>query len=250
MAEVLCFPSFHAETLLRVTEKSDKTTFRLLTFSSRLWYSEEGKEPRRFQETVAVSADQANRFWESMSSLNPRALCPRKAFGLDGMSISATYRQGESESHFETWRPAPESPEGEYVGLIYRLAWEVVQTETSIERLEHLHQYLQLGLPARVIEGDVKCLRLFGSLTSLNESALRTTFESLDRDDPLLVDMTNLEGMGTLLYSAFLEFSPRHALLAWAVSKNARQHIELMGIDNPILFDSVADAAEWLRQHQ
>lgn len=248
MAEVLCFPSFHAETLLRVTESPNGTAFRLSTFSSSLWYSEDGKEPRRFQETVEVSPDQAGRFWESMTALDPASLCPKKALGLDGMSISATYRDGEAESQFETWCPAPESPEGQYVGLIYRLAWEVVQADTSIERLEHLHGYLRLGLPARVIDGELKCLRLFGSLSSSDEPALRRTFESIDGDKPLLVDMTNFHGMGTLLYPAFVDFASGRTHLVWAVSKSARQHIDSMGINEQVLFDSVADAVEWIRK--
>lgn len=255
-AEVLCFPSFHAETFLRVAETSDGTTFHQSTFSSSFWRwyldcrANDFEVPTQFQETIAVPFEQADAFWKLMTSLNPASVRPKKVLGLDGMSIIAAYQDWAAESEFESWSPDPTSPEGEYLGLIYRLGWEVLRNETSIERLEGLHGYLRLGLSARIIPGEVKCLRLFGSLTSSDERALRKVFESLPKEEPLLVDMTNFDGMGTLLFPAFVDFSSGHNQLAWAVSKDARRYIEAMKMQEPVLFDTVAEATRWLRERR
>ena len=250
LAEVLCFPSFHAETLLQVTERLEGTTFRLFTFSSSLWYSDEGKEPTRYQESIPVPQDLAELFWASIENLNPASIQHANAIGLDGMSVNAAYRHGKTETDFEAWSPAPESAPGRYICLIYDLAWKVVNKQLSIERLEQLHGYLQLGLSARVIDGEVKCLRLFGSLSSNDEEALRTMFSSFGQDEPLLIDMTNFDGTGTLLYTVFIEFASHRQNVAWAASKSARTHIDSMGLTAPKVFETTDDAVEWLREHK
>lgn len=100
MAEVLCFPSFHPEALLRVANTAAGTTFRLATFTSSLWYSEpeeaKGECPERVQEVAAVSPESAVRFWNSIDELKPEAIRPDNAIGADGMSVRASYHQGET----------------------------------------------------------------------------------------------------------------------------------------------------------
>ena len=166
IAEALCFPSFYAETLLRVTERRDGTTFRLFSFTSNLWYSDEGKEPTRLQETVPFPEDQADQFWTSIENLNLSSIQPDTSMRDDGMSVNALYRHEENTTRFEIRCPDPHSPHSRVMDLIYSLAWSVLKSQVSIERLEQLHGYLTDELPARGIEGDVKCLRLFGSMAS------------------------------------------------------------------------------------
>src|SRR5205085_10583472 len=91
-------------------------------------------------------------------------------------------------------------------------------------------------------------LRIFGSLSSSHRKALRSLFSSLPSEEPLVVDMTNFDGMGTLLYPAFVEFATSGRRLAWAASSSARRHAESMGLAQPHVFDRVEDAVEWVAQ--
>ncbi len=59
------------------------------------------------------------------------------------------------------------------------------------------------------------------------------------------MDMTNLDGMDTLLYPAFVEFASGRRL-AWAVSDAARRHNESLGLARPQLFERVEDASGWV----
>lgn len=246
LAAALCLPSFHPETLLRVVEGPDGTSFRLATLTSSLWYSEAGQTPRRLEETVSVSSERASRFWDSVAGLSPQTIADDPQHGLDGMSVRCIWRQGSVDSTFETWSPAPESRHGAFIRQIYDLGWEVLGGRVSIERLEQLHVYLHLGLPVRMIEGPMKCLRIFGSLSSSEEMALRSMLSTLPKDEPLIVDMTNFDGMGTLLYPAFVEFASSRRFLSWAVSPSARRHVESMGLANLRIFDTTEDARQWV----
>src|SRR3989442_1762260 len=74
MAEALCYPSFHPETLLRATCGPNGTAFRLVTVASSMWCSGESakrQQPERFQEIATVSDESALPFWASMDQLKP-----------------------------------------------------------------------------------------------------------------------------------------------------------------------------------
>lgn len=246
LAEVLCLPSSHPEVLLQVTDGPSGCTFRLVTCTSSLWYSlsEPGRWPGRAEESALVPPKRAARFWAVIDALNPQAIGDSAAVGLDGMFTQCSWRRGEASVSFEAWSPAPDSRHGTFIRRIYDLAWELAQERASVERLEQIHGYLHIGLPVRQIVGKVRCLRIFGRLSSRDEDQLRSHFASLPREEPVVVDMTNFDGMGTFLYPAFVEFASGRRV-AWALSSTARRQVESMGLNEPELFDRAEDAVEW-----
>lgn len=246
IAEALCMPSFHPETLLRACRHEDKTVFRFVTLTENLWYSESPTVGRQ-QEIAEAPLEATQRFWQAIADLNPPSIQVEESLGADGMDISVTHSCGDTTTSFETWSPDQTSPDGRFVKLLYDLAWALLKDQASIERLEHLHGYLSLALPARFVPGEVATLRLFGGLTSYHIDELRRVFESTPTETPLVIDMTNLDGMGTILYPTFVEFSRRHPCIGWAVSTAARKHLERMQLVEPHMFDSTADAVAWVR---
>jgi anti-anti-sigma regulatory factor len=241
MAEALCFPSFHPETLLRATRHPESTTFRLATFTSSLLYSGES-HVLRAQELREVAPKSAVQFWQSIEGMGPDKIKDETAIGADGMTVCATFSQGGSTTTFRAWSPGLASEVGKFVNLLYVLAWDVLKDRTSIERLEQLHGYMEIGLPARFVAGNVTTLRLFGSLTSNDYAELQRLFDSVLRQSPLVIDMTNFDGMGTVLYPIFRQFAKRHQCLAWACSEGAKRHLQSMGLSTSFLFATVEDA--------
>lgn len=245
IAEVLCYPSFHPEAVLRACRHADKTTFRFMRLTESLWHAKLSN-PELIEEVAEAPLATTQRFWESIAALDAPTIQVEKSLGIDGMSISAVYICGDTTSSFETWSPNPSSPEGKFVVLLYDLAWELLREQASIERLEHLHGYLSLGLPARVIQGEVATLRLFGILSSRDARELSQLFASIPPGKPLVLDMTNFEGMGKLLYPIFAEFAAQHPIIGWAASAMARRQIEEMRLVEPHVFDTADDAVEWV----
>ena len=245
LAEVLCLPSFHPEALLRVADGPSGTTFRLAAFTSSLWHSEPGRRPGRTEESVLMSPKRAARFWDALDALDPSTIRDSNVLGVDGMLIRCSWRRGEASVSFEAWSPEPDSRHGTFIRRMYDLAWELAQERASVERLEQIHGYLHIGLPVRQIVGKVRCLRIFGRLSSRDGDQLRSHFASLPREEPVVVDMTNFDGMGTLLYPAFVEFASGRRV-AWALSSTARRQVESMGLNEPELFDRAEDAVEWM----
>jgi hypothetical protein len=113
-AEALCYPSFHPETLLRVTKNQTTTMFRLVTLTSSEWEAEHSdpanERPGRLQEVAVVPQETASNFWTSIGELRPMTFQSEDALGCDGMSVSAMYREGGEVTCVETWCPTEASP--------------------------------------------------------------------------------------------------------------------------------------------
>ena len=201
------------------------------------------------QEVVSISAEKAQQFWNSVEPLRTKGFTVANTIGCDGISVQAFYRQADSSISCDTWNPDPASPVGMFIYLIYDLAWEVLREEASLDRLEHLHGYLKHELPVRMIDGDVRCLRIFDRLASNDENDLRQALGSLPMAEPMVVDMTNFEGMGTLLYPIFIQFASTHRHIAWSVSSAAKHHLEAMALSSPHVFETREDAVKWLNDY-
>ena len=247
LAEALCYPSFHPETLLRVSRGAEDSTLRLVTLTENLWYSQ-APTPARIQEVASVPPDVAEEFWKRIRDLNPPAIKVEEVLACDGMTVRANYLHGDAVASFEFWCPNSASQAGQFINLIYDLAWLVLKERTSIERLEHLHGYLRLDLPARLLAGEITTLRLFGCVAvgGNTETELTDLLGSIPDSTPLVIDMTNFEGMGTLLFPIFVRFAARQPIVAWAVNSRARQQIEDMGLASPQVFESADAAMTWV----
>src|SRR5208283_3819047 len=69
--------------------------------------------------------------------------------------------------------------------------------------LEQLAIYFPFGIPVRRIAGPPLTLRIYGSLTIDNIDDFDRIVDSLPLNVPLVMDMTNFNNMGSLLYPSF-----------------------------------------------
>lgn len=250
LAEILFLPSFHPEALLRIVEDPSGTILHLSTFSSSLWHfaSDPVDRPVKMEETVRLAEDRATIFWEAMDTLEPGSIGDSRILGVDGIQTYCRWGRECINASFEAWSPKPDSEQGRFIWPSYQLAWETLQSRFGVERLEHLHGYLGLGLPIREIPGRVRCVRIFGSLAASREVELRAYFDSIPEGEPLVIDMTNFAGMGTLLYPTFVEIASSRTI-AWAVRSSVRRHLTAMKLPHPDLFDTLESAVECMAQH-
>jgi hypothetical protein len=249
LLEVVFLPSFHPEAILQVSTAST-TTLRFTTFKSSVWYSENGHgpKPERQTEIVQLAEGRVQKFWEAVDALRPETLQSTSICGVDGMSVTVCHSTVDAVHEISSWSPSEETPQGRLVLLLYRLAWDVLVEPISIQRLEQLHGYLGLGLPTRWVEGNIRQLRIFGGLSTQWTNELQTLFSTISRNEPLIVDMSNFDGMGTLLYPMFFEFAGSHHRLAWIASAYPKQQLAEAGIDGETVFQSHEDAADSVRK--
>ena len=170
--------------------------------------------------------------------------------GLDGCTFTCSVQHPDGRKHvFTAWSPDREhSPQQHaFISSVYRVAWEAARNPETVAVLEQLFGYFDGGLPARVIQGEPLRVRIFGGLSISHEKRLEELLASVRPDIPVLMDLTNLHGMGTVLYPCFLRFQRRPGLTAWLVNDVAMRQLRGAGIPTESLYRELATAVTALR---
>lgn len=245
----LYLPSFHPEALISVALAPDGTgEASLSSFDRNLWYALGERQrrpaalPVRWEEFGALRRDQAGELLRAAADLDVEE--KERRIGLDGMRLVGEIRAGTGVEprRFDAWSPAPGDALHTYFAALHRVAIDVLWADRAVRRLEQLHGYLRLGLPVRDLGGKPRRIRIFGALSSRDEGALREFFGALRRDVPMIVDMSNFDGMGTALYPVFQDFMARPAPIVWIASERARGHLRDIGVEGADMVPDVAEA--------
>jgi hypothetical protein len=251
----LYLPSFHPEALITVAITPDGAgEVSIASFDRSLWYTlgdrrqpAPGKAPPsmpvRWEECGALQRGQSGELLRAAADLEGVEDEERR-FGIDGMRLVGEIRAGAgvSSRRFHAWSPDPGDKLHAYFATIHRVATDALWADRAVCRLEQLHGYLRIGLPVRDLGGKPRRLRIFGALSSHDEGALRELFGVLRRDVPMIVDMSNFDGMGSLLYPVFRDFMERPGPILWLASDRARQQLRYIGVVEEHIVEDVAEA--------
>jgi hypothetical protein len=100
----------------------------------------------------------------------------------------------------------------------------------------------------KVARGPFTTVRLFGGLSTHDEPALRATFGEVASDGPLLMDLSNVDGMGTLLHEVFSAVVKRPGVTAWVASEGAQPHLAAIGVPASTVFADRGQAEAWMAE--
>lgn len=259
---VLFRPSFHHEHLLTV-DLAVRATIRMRWFATSLWEAvtlhglalQNASTPAEvaavppfklpeIREVLAVlTPARAEQLRDVLARAQHSLSAPDHRRGLDGITLHVlVHKSDEPPQRYRVWSPSPDMPQHAYFANLHALASESLTDEMAQSRLDHVHCYLDLGLPARDRGGDPRRLQLFGRLSSSQEAALTAFFATVTEDEAVVVDMRNFDGMGTLLYPLFRRFARRPGATAWVVSKMANRQLREAQVPEDQLRDDLADA--------
>jgi hypothetical protein len=234
---------------ITVTQASERTELELvLAPEPRPSKSDPdgGCQVRRFFTRAEPAA--LTEFLSEVDRLDRSALVDGPELGIDGIPVLGEIADERDQLQFRAWSPrsVSEPEHHRFVASLHRLASRSLQDEVSRVALEQLHAYLDLGLPLRELGGTPRRIRLFGTLGFSRHAELRQFFENVPRHDPLVMDLSNFEGMGAELFPAFRTFDARPGPTVWYASAAARIQLAYIGIDAARIVDTLAVAYERL----
>jgi hypothetical protein len=251
----LYMPSFHPEVCITVMFGEGTGTITMTSFDTSLWYyllkredrhqgsGTETPVPQRWETMGELSARRAARFRDIMLETEERLSSGTPAsMGLDGMPVLGELSRAGRSSRFKDWSPKPGTPFHAFFAVFHDLASEALRDTRSQLRLEQLYGYLGLGLPVKDLGGLPRHVRFFGSLSTDYRAALIEFLRGLPPDEPMLIDMTNFESMGTGLYPDFQPLCARAGRTAWVATKEARHHLLGMRVPASVIFDDFTPA--------
>lgn len=195
-------------------------------------------------ETSDIPHARGLRLLEELTALEPLGIPDDSKLGCDGIILEGLVQDEQSNHRFIAWSPGPETAPRQhgFVLALLRLAMDVAREPGTVEYLEQVFGYVDKGLPVKVFDETPRRIRLFGSLSSTDEKALQSLLDSVDPGEPVLMDLSNLEGMGTALHPLFTRFHARPGRTAWRVSTPAERHLRAAGIPEDCLFETLERA--------
>lgn len=258
--QVLYSPAFHRGGLLEVELRPDGAAICLRIFTGCLWEALAGngdvrraRTPEELAELVALALPPATEHRAALGPEQAEALgrelardlvglgvfddrCGRDGIGLD-VAVSVA---GAPTRRYEAWSPTRDLPAHAYFATLHRVVTPVLD-EPARAVLEQAHGYLDLGPPVRDDGGSPRRLRIFGRLADEDRRAL-VALLAVDEDEPVVVDMRNLEVIGAGFYPIFKRFAERRGLTMWVVSQPARRQLREAGVADRHVHHDLGDA--------
>jgi hypothetical protein len=152
----------------------------------------------------------------------------------DGISVSGNFRMPDSQPYNFSFRSPNKDDHPKDHGIADAVFTLLESTTPSCELnnyLEQLTVYLQFGLPARVMPGKPFTIRFYGALSINHWWEREGLLTSLPTDQELLIDMTNLSGMGTIFYPQFQALLKRVPVITWIASAEAGKQLAALGVN-------------------
>jgi len=248
--EMTFAPAFHPPSTIRIIRADDKTTLNFL-------YSDLKTQEQKTEEFV-LDKEIANRFFTRMDELTRKWLwtlniiaCLRITFYdgisfgssmyrmLDGFSVEGSYIRGEKPPfRFKSENPNKSIPHEPRDYDITVAVFRVVDSLGSLKPTDSLVKYIEQvsiygderPFPARIIGGNPFRVRFYGILSSGDDKDLKKLIDGLPTDKPLVIDMSNFQGMGTILYPRFRELIRRNPDITWISSREAKRQLLEIGV--------------------
>ncbi|MDJ1486224.1 hypothetical protein QNI16_37420 [Cytophagaceae bacterium YF14B1] len=155
-----------------------------------------------------------------------------ETFGLDGISVSVHLKDIQRTNEFTFWSPrkATEPTEHQLVEVVLELIRQHFTDDSYQNYLEQLEQYFEFGLPAKIKSVDPFVVRIYGSLSVYEKDELTQFLQDLPVAKPILMDMSNFNGMGTILYPVFQSLLSHTNRIIWVANHYAKDQLLAIGV--------------------
>lgn len=187
----------------------------------------------KYNEALVLDSAMAQAFCERLKQALAIEQRNEPSIGLDGIQVQGNFKEAASpQVNFSFWSPAKARQPRDFavVDSIFSLLELTVPSCLFNAYLEQLAIYFSFGTPVRRIAGPPLTLRIYGSLTMDHVQEFDQIVDSLPANAPLLIDMTNSNGMGTLLYPSFRRLLGRTPVVKWKVSPSASRQLQEVGV--------------------
>lgn len=186
--------------------------------------------------TYPVTPSVANTFWERITYLRTLPLAPKR-MGLDGISINGTITSA-TESYTFTFRSPDkkEQPDHGYIEAVFDVVDGLTLDTQTNNYLEQISGYFNLGLPIKDLGGNPHRIRIYGHPLSEDIESFAAYFRQLPTHQPLIIDMSNFERMGMILYPIFRQLLTKSPTTCWIASGIIQQHLIAIGVPATHIF--------------
>jgi hypothetical protein len=113
---------------------------------------------------------------------------------------------------------------------------------------ESLEQYFDFGLPCKVTSTEPFEVRIYGSLSSNEEQDLNKFVRALPTVKPILIDVTNFDGMGTMFFPLFQRLLAQNTRVVWVASEWSSKQLREMRVPASRITPTTSDGRVLVRK--
>jgi hypothetical protein len=198
-----------------------------------------------YADSVELTESDLKYFFNTLDTISLMEMKSDSSMGLDGIGVHNTCYQDSIKNAFYFWSPNKGSKEHKIVEAVIGLSRQKFTAMKYQEYFESLEQYFDFGLPCKKISDNPYEVRIYGSLSSNEEKELNKFVNELPSDRPILIDMTNFEGMGTMYYPLFKSLITRNNKIVWAT--RYKQQLKEIGVDTTKIAADIETARQWMK---
>ena len=160
---------------------------------------------------------------------------------LDGIQIECVLSQADEAHKTISFRsPKYQSREFKIIQNLFAILDACFDEEPIINHIELMQGYFGIGHPWKITSENPMTLRLFGSLTSHEKEDITQLFNTLKPDGYLVLDIRNLDGMGTTFHECFKVLMDKMKAVYWLVRDQdnvlLERHLSEMNVKGDFIF--------------
>jgi anti-anti-sigma regulatory factor len=154
---------------------------------------------------------------------------------LDGVSLACTVTRNGISCEHKYRCPKPGDSEYVLIAQLVNLAQKYFHHPLFVNYMELLEGYFFSNpCPVKLFDESPFRMRIYGSLSIYEKEALEKIILEHATKEELIIDMSNLQGMGTALYECFMPLR-RVSKLSFLANKAAVKQLKEMGFEDALV---------------
>ena len=190
-------------------------------------------EKRRWKETHDLTSKESNIILPLIKDLVINKEVDDRII-LDGIRVDCEFNNDLISEDFNFHSPDSSMRSYEFANQIIDLCFQKFESSKALEAIELVERYFGFHFPWKIVNTDPFTCRFYGRLSIHDQEELNQFIESIANQDRILIDLSNFEGMGTILYDSFRKLNSNIPNINWLVQEEndwVIQQLLEIGID-------------------
>lgn len=136
---------------------------------------------------------------------------------LDGIRVDCEFNNELISKNFNFHSPDSSIKSYELANQIIDLCFQKFKSSRAIKKIELVESYFGFYTPWKIVNTNPFTCKIHGRLSIHDQEALNQFIESILNQDKILMDLTNFEGMGSILYDSFRKLNTNIPSIKWLI---------------------------------
>ncbi|WP_298321382.1 hypothetical protein [uncultured Aquimarina sp.] len=237
-------------------DKKDKlTTAEYLELKKLKSFNEEAEKERYLEKNKILDSNISEKLQieELITQIYEKPQIDERII-LDGIGIECSLNKSDLESKIiEFHSPDTKTREFEIINNLFSILNNSFKHGPVLNHIELIQGYFGIGKQWKITNKNPLTIRLFGSLSIHEKEGLIDFFQTLNSNEFLILDIRNLDGMGSTFHECFKKLIDRMKVVYWLVQNKENEllnrHLNEMEISRSLILTDINEIFKKIKEH-